>query len=103
MSRSRRRWSVVRCCSRCGGSMTQKARELETLVLAMFAALPLYVTQAIGMAPLLAFHVVMLGITMRVVMGKGPELIPTGVMRALAVAYMFFYVVDAVVISRNAI
>ncbi|MCU1228790.1 MAG: conserved rane protein of unknown function [Acidobacteria bacterium] len=83
--------------------MTQKARELETLVLAMFAALPLYVTQAIGMAPLIAFHVVMLGITIRVVMGKGPELIPTGVMRALAVAYMFFYVIDAVVISRNAI
>jgi hypothetical protein len=83
--------------------MTQKARELETLALAMFAAIPLYFTQAISAPPLIAFHIVMLAIAVRVATGKGPELIPAGVMRGLAVAYMFFYVVDAVVISRNAI
>jgi transglutaminase-like putative cysteine protease len=83
--------------------MTPKARELETLALTMFAAVPLYFTQAISAPPLIAFHIVMLGIAIRVASGKGPELIPAAVMRAFAVAYMFFYVVDAVGISRNAI
>ncbi|HKO01173.1 MAG TPA: DUF3488 and DUF4129 domain-containing transglutaminase family protein [Thermoanaerobaculia bacterium] len=83
--------------------MTPKARELETLALAMFAAVPLYFTQAILAPPLIAFHIVMFGIAVRVAMGKGPELIPASVMRAFAVAYMFFYVVDAAAISRNAI
>jgi hypothetical protein len=83
--------------------MTPRARELETLALTMFAALPLYATQAITTPPLIAFHIVMLAIFARVAMGKGPELIPGAVMRGLAVAYIFFYAIDAVAISRNAI
>ncbi|HEV8657380.1 MAG TPA: transglutaminaseTgpA domain-containing protein [Thermoanaerobaculia bacterium] len=80
-----------------------RARELETLLLTMFAALPLYFTQMIGPAPLIVFHVVMAGIALRVASGRGPELIPAVVMRGLAIAYPFFYVIDAGGISRSAI
>jgi transglutaminase-like putative cysteine protease len=76
---------------------------LELLFLTMFSAIPLYVTQTISMFPLLAFHAAMLAITMRVFLGKGPEVIPPIVMRAFAIAYIPFYVVDAALISRSAI
>ena len=80
-----------------------RRRELDLLFLTMFAAVPLYVTQTISAIALLAFHAVMLAITMRVFLGKGPEVIPAIVMRGLAIAYVPFYVVDAALISRSAI
>ena len=80
-----------------------RRRELELLFLTMFAALPLYVTETISALWLLAFHAVMLAITVRVFFGKGPEVIPAVVMRGLAIAYVPFYVVDAALISRSAI
>lgn len=81
----------------------RRARELETLLLAMFAAVPLYFTFAISMASLIAFHVFMAGIVLRVAIGKGPELVPARFMRWLAMLYVPFYVVDAAVLSRSAI
>lgn len=83
--------------------MTRRGRELETLFLTMFAATPLYVTGVIGAAPLIAFHIAMAGIFVRVAMGRGPELLPARLMRWLAIAYVPFYVVDAAFISRGAI
>jgi transglutaminase-like putative cysteine protease len=83
--------------------MSARAREIELLLLTMFAAVPLYGTQTISTAPLLAFHLVMAGIAARVATGKGPELIPIAMMRGLGIAYVFFYVVDAALISRSAI
>lgn len=83
--------------------MTRKARELETLLLAMFAAVPLYFTFAVSQLSLILFHFVMSLIVARVAMGRGPELIPARIMRWLAVAYVPFYVVDAVFLSRSAI
>lgn len=80
-----------------------RRRELDLLFLTMFAAVPLYVTQTISAIALLAFHAVMLAITVRVFLGKGPEVIPSIVMRGLAIAYVPFYVVDAALISRSAI
>jgi protein-glutamine gamma-glutamyltransferase len=80
-----------------------RGREIELLLLTMFAAVPLYGTQTISLAPLLAFHLAMAGITLRVAMGKGPELIPVPVMRFLGLAYIMFYVIDAALISRSAI
>jgi transglutaminase-like putative cysteine protease len=80
-----------------------RKQDLELLFLTMFSAIPLYVTQTISMFPLLAFHAAMLAITVRVYFGKGPEVIPPMVMRALAIAYIPFYVVDAALISRSAI
>jgi transglutaminase-like putative cysteine protease len=78
-------------------------RELELLFLTMFAAIPLYATQAVSAPPLVAFHVMLLAIALRVARGKGPEVIPPAVMRVLAIAYVPFYVIDAAVISRSAI
>jgi len=80
-----------------------KRRELEMLLLTMFAAVPLYVTQTVGAGPLIAFHLVMGGILIRVATGRSPELIPTVIMRGLAIAYIVFYAIDAAVISRSAI
>lgn len=83
--------------------MSRRAREIETLLVTMFAAAPLYVTSAIGTVPLLVFHGVMTGIILRVAAGKGPQLIPSGVMRAIAFAYVPFYLIDAAILSRSAI
>jgi protein-glutamine gamma-glutamyltransferase len=83
--------------------MTRKAREVETLAMTAFAALPLYLTNAVGTASLLAFHVVILGMIVRVMIGKGPEIIPSPLMRALAILYVPFYIIDAAAISRSAI
>ncbi len=83
--------------------MSRRAREIETLLLTMLAALPLYFTGVVGPVPLAMFHLVMAGIAIRVWAGKGPELIPPVVMRAIAMLYIPFYVFDAVAISRSAI
>jgi protein-glutamine gamma-glutamyltransferase len=83
--------------------MNERRREIELLLLTMFAAVPLYGTQVIGFVPLIIFHAVMAGIVVRVMTGRSAELIPLPLMRGLAVAYVFFYIVDAAVISRSAI
>jgi len=83
--------------------MSARRREIELLLLPMLAAVPLYVTQTISLPPLLIFHALMAAMAMRVAAGKSPEIVPALVMRILAVAYVFFYVVDVAAISRNAI
>jgi protein-glutamine gamma-glutamyltransferase len=83
--------------------MTRRAREVETLLLTMYAALPLYLTQVIRPLPVMLFHLVMAGIALRVALGRGTELISPRLMRWLAVIYVPFYVVDVAIISRSAI
>ena len=83
--------------------MSRRAHEIETILLTMFAAVPLYFTYAVSIWPLIAFHVVMSGIVVRLLLGRGPELVPSGVMRVLAILYIPFYIVDAALISRSAI
>jgi transglutaminase-like putative cysteine protease len=83
--------------------MTRKARELETLFLTMFAAVPLYLTYAVGKLPVLAFHLAMGAIALRVLAGKSPELIPARVMRWLAIGYMPFYFIDWRLLGGSAI
>ncbi len=83
--------------------MTPRRREIETLLLTSFAAVPLYATFAIGIVPLVIFHAVMAGIIVRVAMGKSPELIPSTIMRQVAVLYVVFYLLDAAFLSRSAI
>lgn len=79
------------------------SRELETLLLAMFAAVPLYFTYAISIVALIAFHVFMTAMVIRVAMGRSPELLPAGLMRWVAIAYVPFCVIDALFVSRSAI
>lgn len=83
--------------------MTQRQRDLEALFLTMFAAIPLYATHAVGLVPLVLFHAAMLAIVVRVAAGHTPEILPSALMRAIAIAYIIFYVVDAALLSRNAI
>jgi transglutaminase-like putative cysteine protease len=83
--------------------MTRRAREIETLLLTMFAAVPLYFTDAIGRMPIFAFHLAMAVVIARVAFGKTPELIPARFMRWLAIAYVAFYFVDWRMISGSAI
>lgn len=83
--------------------MTRRSRELETLLLAMFAAVPLYFTYAISQLSLVLFHLFMAAVVVRVALSRGPELLPARMMRWLAIAYVPFYIVDAVFLSRSAI
>lgn len=83
--------------------MSRKAREIETLLLTMFAAVPLYFTYAVGQLPVLLFHVTMAAIVVRVAIGKGPEVLPARLMRWLAIAYVPFYFVDWRVLGGSAI
>jgi transglutaminase-like putative cysteine protease len=80
-----------------------RRHSLELLFLTMFAAVPLYATQAISATPVMAFHAMLLAIAVRVALGKGPEVVPPMLMRGLAIAYVPFYIVDAAMISRSAI
>lgn len=86
-----------------GAVMTRKAREIETLLLTMFAALPLYLTFAVGKFPLFVFHAAMAAIAVRVWSGNGPAIIPARVMHWLGLAYVPFYFVDWAAISHSAI
>ena len=86
-----------------GSFASLRTSDLELIFLAMFAAVPLYGTQVISYGPLIAFHLVMGLIALRVATGHDPDLIPLPLMRAIAVAYIVLYIVDAAVISRSAI
>ena len=83
--------------------MTPRAREIETLLLTMFAAVPLYFTDAIAKLPVMLFHLAMAAMVVRVAMGKSPQLLPARFMRWLALAYVPFYLVDWRSISGTAI
>jgi hypothetical protein len=83
--------------------MSRRAREVETLLMAMFAAIPLYFTGAIGPLPLAIFHLFLGAIVVRVLSGRSPALVPAKVMRFLAIAYVPLYIIDAAWISRSAI
>ena len=83
--------------------MSRKAREIETIVLAMLAAAPLYVTFAVGKPAVALFHGAMTLIAYRIWKDRGPELVPTSTLRMLAIAYVPFYLIDATMISGSAI
>jgi transglutaminase-like putative cysteine protease len=83
--------------------MTPRAREIETLLLTMFAAVPLYFTSAIAGMPVLVFHLAMAVIVVRVAVGKTPQLIPARFLRWMAFAYIPLYFVDWRFISGTAI
>jgi hypothetical protein len=83
--------------------MTRKAREIETLLLTMFAAVPLYFTDAIAKAPIALFHLAMAAMVVRVAVGKTPQLLTARIMRWMALSYVPFYLVDWRLISGTAI
>jgi len=76
--------------------MNARAREIELLLLTALSALPLYFTGAVGVAPLALFHLVLALMLFRVARGRSPEVIPERFLRALAIAYVPLYIVDAI-------
>ena len=80
-----------------------RPRELELLLLTATAALPLYFTYTVGMVPLLMFHAVLALMMIRVWRGGRPNLVPEWLLHAIAIAYVPFYFVDAIAVSRSAI
>ncbi len=81
----------------------QRARELEMLLLAMLAPVPLYFTDVIALPPLIAFHVATAVILAALLLGRSPEILPLALMRVLALGYIVFYPIDIAVISGHAI
>ena len=61
--------------------MNRRSRELETLLLSMFAAVPLYFTYAISMLALVLFHGFMLLVVVRAAAKRGTELSPASLVR----------------------
>ena len=83
--------------------MLPRPREIEALLLPMFAAVPLYFTAAIKPIPVLIFHAFMIAVLIRVWRGKAPDLVPAKVMRILAIVYVPLYIVDWVAVSQSAV
>jgi transglutaminase-like putative cysteine protease len=77
-------------------------REAEAIVLAMVAAVPLYFTATIDIPSVALFHVVMALILVAEVRRPGFT-ISLPLLRVAAVAYFFFYFVDAAILSRSLI
>lgn len=76
--------------------------ELESTLVAMFAALPLYFTGPISVPATLFFHAVMAVIVVGHLMGRPVRLTP-GLLGLLGFAYLLFFPIDAVSISRSLI
>jgi protein-glutamine gamma-glutamyltransferase len=77
-------------------------REAEAIVLAMVAALPLYFTAAIDMPSIVLFHLTMSAILLLELRHPGFET-PRALLRLAALGYLFFYFVDAAILSRSLI
>jgi len=80
-----------------------RQRELELLSLTSVAAVPLYFTYTVGIAPLILFHVALGVMMFRVWRGGRPNILPEGILKAIAIAYIPFYFIDALILSRSAI
>jgi protein-glutamine gamma-glutamyltransferase len=76
--------------------------ELDSTILAMIAALPLYVTGPIEIPAVFFFHVVMATIAWGFHRGLPLQLSPV-LMGLLGFSYLLFFPVDAIVISRSLI
>lgn len=82
--------------------MKQHKTELESTVLAMIAALPLYVTGPISVFATFFFHVVMAMIAIGFLVGRPLRLSPV-LMGFLGFAYLLFFPIDALMISHSLI
>jgi transglutaminase-like putative cysteine protease len=80
-----------------------RPRELELLLLTAVSAVPLYFTYTVNSVALIIFHAVLIAMMIRVWRGGRPDLIPEGLLRIVAIAYIPFYFIDAALISRSAI
>ncbi|MGZ4808664.1 MAG: transglutaminase TgpA family protein [Thermoanaerobaculia bacterium] len=80
-----------------------RQRELELLFLTAVSAVPLYFTYTVGIPPLILFHAVLGLMMFRVWRGNTPAVLPEALLKVIAIAYVPFYFIDAVMISHSAI
>lgn len=81
--------------------MQLRSRELERTLLVAFAAVPLYVTGAVSVVAVAMFHVL---IAVSLFKRSGSEaVLPSSLLNALAAAYLIFFPIDGIVISRSLI
>lgn len=76
--------------------------EAEPILLAMVAALPLYFNAALSIPSILIYHLVLAALFAWKVR-KPDAAAPPVLLRALGIAYFFFYFVDGIVLSRGLI
>lgn len=81
--------------------MKRKALEIESITLAMFAALPFYATQAVEIPAVLLFHIAMAVIALRIRLGRKPLEVEPRVLGLLGVFYLIFFPFDAFSLSRS--
>ncbi len=82
--------------------MTHGRREAEAIVLAMFAAAPLYFTAAIDIPSIALFHVAM-GLILALELRSPGFETPRILLRLAAISYLLFYFFDSAVLSRSLI
>lgn len=82
--------------------MNSKAREIEILVLAMYAAIPLYANQSLSRLSIAMFHAVFALLVVAAAVGR-PVRMPPVLLRVLAIGYLLFFPLDAIGISRSLI
>ena len=81
----------------------KKALEIESILFAMFAAVPLYATGAVEPSAVALFHLVMSGIALGTRLGRRRIQVPVQVLGIIGVVYLLFFPLDVLVISRSLI
>src|SRR5687767_9341660 len=83
--------------------MNRKWRDVESMVLAMFAAVPLYLTHALSPFSVLLFHLTMGMLAVRVAL-RGSDFGPLrGLIQFSGAIYLLFFPIDAMFISQSLI
>lgn len=83
--------------------MQRARREVDSIVLSMFAAIPLYFSQAINPVAVGMYHGIFALLLLRILQtGRRPDVGALAI-KFLGTAYLFFFFFDAIVISRSMI
>ncbi len=82
--------------------MNRLRRELESIGITALAAVPLYFTAAVGWIPIALFHLSLLGLALSWIIRREPAQWPR-LVRWLAYAYLIFFPIDAIFLSKSLI
>lgn len=82
--------------------MNRLRRELESIFLTALAAVPLYFTGAVGKLPIALFHIALAVLAISSIARREPVYRPR-LVRWLAYAYLVFFPIDAIFLSRSLI
>ncbi|HVT43415.1 MAG TPA: transglutaminaseTgpA domain-containing protein [Thermoanaerobaculia bacterium] len=83
--------------------MNRVALELESILLAVVAPLPLYLTYTVGVGPLIAYHLCLLGLALSISRSGRRVGLPPAAAKVLAVGYFVFFFIDGLFLSQRLI